>query len=71
MPMQEMTSELRAFAEIGNMIMEDSIVLLSTVEGELVIGPVDAKEADWLYPVSFGEEADLQDGMETDMQDGT
>lgn len=67
MPVQEMTSELRAFAEIGNMIMEDSVVLLSTGEGELVIGPVDAKEVNWLYPVSFGEE----DGMETDMQDGT
>lgn len=62
MPVLEMTGKMRAFAEVGNMIMKDGILLLSTVEGEAVVGPMDATEVTWLYPVSFGEEEDLQDG---------
>lgn len=58
LPVQEMDGKMRAFAEIGNMIMKDGIVLLSTVEGELVIGPVAAAEVPQLYPVSFGTDED-------------
>lgn len=69
LPVQEMTGKMRAFAEIGNMIMEDGIVLLSTVEGELVIGPEAATEVPWLYPVSFGTE-DSQAPADSDTASG-
>jgi len=69
LPVQEMTGKMRAFAEIGNMIMENGIVLLSTVEGELVIGPEAATEVPWLYPVSFGTE-DSQAPADSDTASG-
>ncbi|MCM1216453.1 MAG: M56 family metallopeptidase [Lachnospiraceae bacterium] len=56
LPVQEITGKMRAFAEVGNMIMKDGIVLLGTVGGELVIGPKAAAEVSGLYPVSFGGE---------------
>lgn len=71
MPVQEMTGKMRAFAEVGNMIMKDGTVLLSTVEGETVVGPVAAAEVAWLYPVSFGMEENMQDKADMGMQDET
>lgn len=50
------TGKMRAFAEAANEFLKNGTVLLSTWEGELVIGPRPASELQTLYPVRFGQE---------------
>ena len=50
------TEKMRAFAEVANEFLKNGTVLLSTWEGELVIGPRPASELQTLYPVRFGQE---------------
>lgn len=54
LPVQEMSDEMKAFEEAVNAIMEESTVLLSTAQGELVVGPKPAAEVSQLYPVWLG-----------------
>lgn len=49
----QMNSEMRAFAERANDFMEKGTLLLSTEQGELVIGPRAATEVPQLYPCNF------------------
>lgn len=54
------TDEMRTFSENVDNIMRSSIVLLSTVEGELMIGPGAAEKTDRIFPVRFfPQEEDL------------
>lgn len=48
-----MNSPLRAFAEVANSILKDGTLLLSTEQGELVVGPIAATEIPWIYPVQL------------------
>nr|WP_321153371.1 M56 family metallopeptidase [uncultured Acetatifactor sp.] len=50
------TGKMRAFAEVANEFLKNGTVLLSTWEGELVIGPRPASKLQTLYPVRFGQE---------------
>ncbi len=50
------TGKMRAFAEAANEFLKNGTVLLSTWEGELVIGPRPASKLQTLYPVRFGQE---------------
>lgn len=52
----QITGKMRAFAEVANAFLKDGTVLLSTWDGELVIGPRPASELETLYPVRFGQE---------------
>lgn len=52
------TSKMRAFAERANDFLRYGTILLSTVEGELIIGPKTAEEAPLLYPVQFFPESE-------------
>lgn len=47
------TAEMAAFAENANAVLEKSRLLLSTLGGEVVIGPVAATDVPQVYPVSF------------------
>lgn len=47
------TDEMAAFEEGTNAILEKSAVLLSTEQGQVVIGPVPATELPQIYPVQF------------------
>lgn len=58
----QMNSKLRGFAERTNWILENSTVLLSTEQGELVTGPKAAVEVPQLYPVLF-DPSDVQTNM--------
>ncbi|MCH5344561.1 MAG: hypothetical protein J1E64_11025 [Acetatifactor sp.] len=49
----QMNSKMRAFAERANEFMKKGTLLLSTEQGELVIGPKAATEVPQLYPCSF------------------
>ena len=55
-PGQQTTREMRAFAEAANGFLKNGTVLLSTWDGELVIGPKQSAELPALYPVRFGRE---------------
>ncbi|MCI9338879.1 MAG: M56 family metallopeptidase [Lachnospiraceae bacterium] len=54
---QQITGKMRAFAEVANSFLKEGTVLLSTWEGELIVGPQRAEEVSALYPVRFGQEA--------------
>lgn len=62
----QMTGKMRAFAEVANAFLRNGIVLLSTQDGELVVGPRPAAEVSWLYPVRFGQEEVQSDPWEDD-----
>lgn len=49
----QITSRMNAFAERVNDFLRHSTVLLSTVEGQLVVGPRAAEEIPLIYPVQF------------------
>ncbi len=53
---QQITGKMRAFAEVANSFLKEGTVLLSTWEGELIVGPQQAAEVSALYPVRFGQE---------------
>lgn len=53
----QITSEMHAFAERANDFLQHGTLLLSTVEGELIIGPRSAQELSVLYPVRFFPES--------------
>lgn len=58
-----MNSKLRGFAERTDWMLESSTVLLSTEQGEAVIGPQAAADVPQLYPVRFGpDETEDEDG---------
>lgn len=66
LPVSQITGKMRAFAEVGNMIMKDGTVLLGTVQANLVlIGPKAATELPQLYPVRF-----YPDEMDNNMASG-
>ena len=56
-----MNSPLRAFAEVANSILKDGTILLSTEQGELVVGPKAATEVPWIYPVQLYGEGEVPD----------
>lgn len=68
LPIQEMTEQMGIFAEAGNRIMKEGIVLLSTVEGDPVIGPASAAETAQLYPVHFDP---AEENPDAGMSDGS
>lgn len=49
----EMNSELREFAERTNRMLENSTLLFTSEQGDIVIGPVAATEVPQIYPVHF------------------
>ena len=49
----ELTGDMASFAYLANSLLRDGLVLLSTWEGELVIGPRAADELPRLYPVNY------------------
>ncbi len=49
----EMNSELRGFAERTNRMLENSTLLFTSEQGDIVIGPVAATEVPQIYPVHF------------------
>ena len=49
----ELTGDMASFAYLANSLLRDGLVLLSTWEGELVIGPRAAAELPRLYPVNY------------------
>lgn len=49
----EISDEMKQFEENVNLLLENSTVLLSTEQMELVIGPKEATELQQLYPVRF------------------
>lgn len=73
----ELTGDMASFAYLANSLLRDGLVLLSTWEGELVIGPRAAAELPRLYPVNYitqqkelpaqGAEALLEDRYPIDM----
>lgn len=66
----QMTSKLRGFAERTNWILKESRVLLSTQQGEAVIGPKAASDVPQLYPVHFDPNG-MQTETEEDPDPGT
>lgn len=61
---RQTTGKMRAFAEAASAFLKDGTVLLSTWDGELVVGPRPAAEVSGLYPVRFGGE-----GIQGDPED--
>ncbi len=53
LPVLELTREMRIFGPSVNYWLEESTVLLSTLEFRLVIGPADPTEIPEIYPVVF------------------
>ncbi|MDE7224404.1 MAG: M56 family metallopeptidase, partial [Acetatifactor sp.] len=53
----QVTSKMQAFAERANDFLKYGTLLLSTVEGELIVGPRAAEEISLLYPVRFFPES--------------
>ena len=54
----QITSKMCVFAERVNDFLQHSTSLLSTIEGELVIGPKTAEEVPLLYPIQFFPESE-------------
>lgn len=53
LPVLALTGKMEAFAELVNYWLDESTVLLSTLEFKLVIGPADPTEIPEIYPVIF------------------
>lgn len=72
----KMTGKMRAFAERATQFLKEGKVLLSTQDGNLAVGPWEAEELSWLYPVRFYPEgwqaesawADFAAGMSEDTE---
>lgn len=63
-----MDSKLRGFAERTNWLLESCTVLLSTEQGELVVGPRAAAELPQLYPVRYDPD-DILANMDAGTED--
>lgn len=53
LPVLELTGKMNAFAEHVNSCLRSSTVLLSTLESELIVGPVSATAVKTVFPVVF------------------
>ncbi len=67
MPVEQLTWKMRGFAENVNAMLENGTVLLSTEQGELVLGPKPGAEAAQIYPVLF-DPNEREAGLEREQQ---
>ena len=55
----ELTGDMASFAYLANSLLRDGLVLLSTWEGNLLIGPRAADELPQLYPVRYTSDREV------------